>query len=191
MNRELWLTQKVTMLNSAFGLILAVFFAILGAIALAGFALIIGGIYLIIKKRINIEIPVIYTKQIQEDLRFDGFARKATRDQAQYIKGAMGTKIVSGIEPQEGDIVIEKYYSSAFYGTPLTSFLVGLKVDTLLITGGTTSGCVRTTCIDAISRNYNVGVLVACVYDRIELFMNDFIKFIYFCGCVGSIADII
>lgn len=111
--------------------------------------------------------PVIYTRQVQKDLAFDGFSAKAVRDSSEYLEGAKGTSIVDCIAPQEGDLVIDKSYASAFYGTVLLSVLIKLKVDTLVVTGGTTGGCVRATCVDAISRNFDVAVVEDCVYDRI------------------------
>ena len=113
------------------------------------------------------KFPVIYTRQVQKDIAFDGFSAKAVRNSSEYLEGAKGTSIVDGIAPQEGDVVIEKCYASAFYGTPLLSVLIKLRLDTLLVTGGTTSGCVRATCVDAISRNFDVAVVEDCVYDRI------------------------
>lgn len=115
------------------------------------------------------KIPVIYTRQVQKDLAFDGFAKKTIRKRDCFINGHFGTKIVDEIAPLAEDIVIDKSYSSAFYGTPLVSYLNGLRVDTILITGGVTSGCVRATAIDAISRNYNVAIIEDCVFDRIEI----------------------
>jgi len=112
--------------------------------------------------------PIIYTRQVQKSIAFDGFAAKATRSSSEYLEGAKGTRIVEEIAPQEGDVVIEKSYASAFYGTPLMSVLIKLKVDTLIVTGGTTGGCVRATCVDAISRNFDVAVVEDCVYDRIS-----------------------
>lgn len=73
------------------------------------------------------------------------------------------------IAPLEEDLVVDKSYASAFYGTPMVSYLNGLRVDTILITGGTTSGCVRATTVDAITRNYDVAVVGDCVFDRIEV----------------------
>lgn len=113
-------------------------------------------------------IPVIYTKHVQDDIKFDGFAAKVYRDQSQYLKGAKGTMIIEELAPFKGDIIIDKSYASAFYGTPLLSYLVKLQADSIIIVGGTTSGCVRAACVDAISRNYNVAVLYDCVYDRIS-----------------------
>lgn len=113
--------------------------------------------------------PVIYTRQVQKSVAFDGFAAKAVRDSSQYLEGSKGTSIVEEIAPVEGDLGIDKSYTSAFYGTPLLSILVKLKVDTLIVAGGTTGGCVRATCVDAISRNFDVAVVEDCVFDRISV----------------------
>jgi nicotinamidase-related amidase len=112
--------------------------------------------------------PVLYTRQVQKIIAFDGFAAKAARSSSQYLGGTKGTSIVEEIAPQEGDVVIDKSYASAFYGTPLLSVLIKLKVDTLIVAGGTTGGCVRATCVDAISRNFDVAVVEDCVFDRIS-----------------------
>jgi len=112
--------------------------------------------------------PIVYTRQVQKSIAFDGFAAKADRSSSQYLDGSKGTSIVEAIAPQEGDFVIDKSYASAFYGTPLLSVLIKLKVDTLIVAGGTTGGCVRATCVDAISRNFDVAVVEDCVYDRIS-----------------------
>jgi nicotinamidase-related amidase len=112
--------------------------------------------------------PIVYTQQVQKSIVFDGFAAKADRSSSQYLDGSKGTSIVEAIAPQEGDFVIDKSYASAFYGTPLLSILIKLKVDTLIVAGGTTGGCVRATCVDAISRNFDVAVVEDCVYDRIS-----------------------
>ena len=116
------------------------------------------------------KIPIVYTRQVQrKTLAFDGFARKADRKSESFLEGHKGTEIVDEIAPQGGDLVVDKSYSSAFYGTPMVSYLNGLGVDTILMTGGTTSGCLRATTVDAISRNYNVAVIEDCVFDRIEI----------------------
>jgi maleamate amidohydrolase len=111
---------------------------------------------------------ILYTRQVRKGRAFDGFAAKADRSSSQYLEGSKGTSIVETIAPQEGDFVIDKGYASAFYGTPLLSVLIRLKVDTLIVAGGTTGGCVRATCVDAISRNFDVAVVEDCVYDRIS-----------------------
>lgn len=113
-------------------------------------------------------IPVIYTRHTQRNLKFDGFAAKTRRDPSNYLEGSKGVQIIEALSPAEGDIIVDKQYSSAFYGTPLQSYLIKLGVDTLVVTGGTTSGCVRAFCVDAVSRNFNVALLEDAVFDRIS-----------------------
>jgi len=67
------------------------------------------------------------------------------------------------------DLVIVKKYASGFFGTYLASTLTMKTVDTLIVTGMTTSGCVRATVVDAFSYNYVVVVPEECVADRGEL----------------------
>lgn len=70
------------------------------------------------------------------------------------------------IQPQDGDILVAKKHPSAFFGTALTSYLIDLGVDTLVITGCSTSGCVRSSVVDAFSLNFKVLVPYDAVYDR-------------------------
>jgi nicotinamidase-related amidase len=73
---------------------------------------------------------------------------------------------VAEIAPQPRDIVICKQKPSVFFGTPLASFLTLLGADSLIVTGTTTSGCVRATVIDAFSHNYRVSVVEEGCFDR-------------------------
>ena len=79
---------------------------------------------------------------------------------------AKGYEFVEDIAPAAGDIILPKKHPSAFFGTPLTSHLIDLGVDTLVITGCTTSGCVRSSVTDAFALNFKVIVPDDCVYDR-------------------------
>lgn len=115
-------------------------------------------------------IPVMYTRNVQKKtIQFDSFAVKADRDNSKYIDGRPETQIVDDIKPDIDDIVVDKSYASAFYGTPLLSYLIKMGVDSLIIVGGSSSGCVRATAVDAVTRNFNVAVIEDAVYDRIEL----------------------
>ena len=76
--------------------------------------------------------------------------------------------IVDEIAPRDGESVIDKTYASAFYGTDLLSRLVGDGVDTLVIVGNSTSGCVRATTVDAQQHGFNVVLPQECLFDRIE-----------------------
>ena len=71
-----------------------------------------------------------------------------------------------GVKPE--DVVIQKTKPSAFFGTPLLSFLIDLKVDSLIVCGGTTSGCVRAAVIDAFSQNLRCAVVAEGCFDRLE-----------------------
>ncbi len=77
-----------------------------------------------------------------------------------------GNTIVQEIAPQPRDIVIAKHKPSAFFGTPLQSFMVQHGVDSLLLVGTTTSGCVRATAVDAFSNNYRIAVVEEGCFDR-------------------------
>ena len=79
---------------------------------------------------------------------------------------AHGYDFVKEVAPVDGDILIPKKHPSAFFGTALASHLVDLAVDTLVVTGCTTSGCVRGTVVDAFSYSFKVVVPEECVYDR-------------------------
>jgi nicotinamidase-related amidase len=76
--------------------------------------------------------------------------------------------IVDPVAPEEGDTVIDKSYASAFYGTDLVSRLIRADVDTVVIVGNSTSGCVRATAVDAQSNGFNVVLPQECIFDRIE-----------------------
>jgi maleamate amidohydrolase len=73
------------------------------------------------------------------------------------------------IAPRPDEPVIVKGKPSAFFGTPLHSMLTFLNVDTLIITGMVTSGCVRATVDDAFSYDYRVIIPEECVADRAEI----------------------
>jgi maleamate amidohydrolase len=77
-----------------------------------------------------------------------------------------GYDFVEEISPKGNDILLPKKHPSAFFGTPLTSYLIDLKADTLVVTGCTTSGCVRGTVVDAFAYNFRCLVPEDACYDR-------------------------
>ena len=79
---------------------------------------------------------------------------------------ARGYEFVAEVAPRAGDVLLPKKHPSAFFGTALCSHLIDLAVDTVVVTGCTTSGCVRGTVVDAFSLNFKVAVPLDCVYDR-------------------------
>lgn len=77
-------------------------------------------------------------------------------------------EIVSEVAPVDGELTIRKGAPSAFWGTPLLGYLNQHRVDTVLVAGESTSGCVRATVVDAASNRFRVAVLEECVFDRHE-----------------------
>lgn len=74
--------------------------------------------------------------------------------------------IRSDFKPQKGDVVITKQRASAFYGTPLAAHLTQLGVQTVIVCGESTSGCVRASAVDAYSHGYHVVLAEECCFDR-------------------------
>lgn len=76
--------------------------------------------------------------------------------------------IMESVAPIDGEVVLRKSAPSAFWGTSLVGHLIGLGVDTLIIAGESTSGCVRATVVDGKSYRFKVVVPEPCVFDRDE-----------------------
>lgn len=115
-------------------------------------------------------LPVFYSTSMEErsDSLGRGLWRSSRNAEQGGVPGFVGSDIVAEIAPQPRDVVLRKSKPSAFFGTGLLHYLLELKIDTLLVTGTTTSGCVRATVIDAFSHNFNVAVVEECTFDRGE-----------------------
>jgi len=113
------------------------------------------------------EIPVIFTNVVYTEGGKDGgvFFRKIGALQA-FIKGNPMGDFSPSLEPEDGELVISKHYASAFFGTSLASTLTAMTVDTLIITGLSTSGCVRATAVDACQHGFIPMVVREAVGDR-------------------------
>ena len=96
--------------------------------------------------------------------------RTDTPDSLQNIKrGSDRHRFDERLEiDEEVDAVYTKRMPSAFFETPLSSFLTWHKVDTIVVTGGSTSGCVRATAVDSLSHGYRTIVPMECVADKHE-----------------------
>ena len=78
------------------------------------------------------------------------------------------------VQPEAGEMVIGKQYASAFFGTPLAATLRAGGVDTLVIAGVSTSGCVRATAMDALNSGFRPQVVrQACADRSVELHENN------------------
>jgi nicotinamidase-related amidase len=82
--------------------------------------------------------------------------------------GTRWPEIDARIAPREGEPVLMKLFASSFFGTALSAMLTAHGVDTVIVTGASTSGCVRATVVDALQYGYKVVVPREAVADRIE-----------------------
>lgn len=100
-----------------------------------------------------------------------GFDAGRLSDKVPAIMGiaAKGYEFVAEIAPTEKDILVPKKHPSAFFGTPLASYLINTGADTLVVTGCSTSGCVRGTVVDGFAYNFRVMVPQDAVFDRSEV----------------------
>lgn len=118
-------------------------------------------------------LPVVWTHVAYMDNAADAGVwgtRTDTPDSLQNIKyGSERTEFDDRltIDPAV-DAVYTKRMPSAFFETPLQSFLTWHKVDTVVVTGGSTSGCVRATAVDSLSYGYRTIVPIECVADKHE-----------------------
>lgn len=71
-----------------------------------------------------------------------------------------------GVEPLQSELVVTKQYASAFFGTSLSSTLTSAKIDTVIVAGCSTSGCIRATSVDGAQHGFRVIVPRECVGDR-------------------------
>src|SRR5699024_5141736 len=119
------------------------------------------------------KLPVVWTyvayMESGEDCGVWG-TRTDTPDSLQNIKvGSERSKLDARLDVDYvNDIVINKRMASAFFETHLRSLMVWHQCDSVILTGGSTSGCVRATAIDAISNGYKVSVVEECVADKHE-----------------------
>jgi len=118
-------------------------------------------------------VPVIYTTGVRRDDNWDAGSwswKNDRSDEDRTTKTALanidGNEIVAPIAPGPQDIVIYKQKPSGFFGTNLASYLTLLGCDSLIVTGTTTSGCVRASVLDAFSLNYRITLAEEGCFDR-------------------------
>jgi maleamate amidohydrolase len=100
-------------------------------------------------------IPVIYTNVVYQKHALNGgrFYQKA-KPLRHFLEGSPMGAWPAGLEVRDDELVVSKQYPSAFFGTSLAPTLTTWAIDTLIITGLTTSGCVRATCLDACCHGF-------------------------------------
>ncbi len=112
-------------------------------------------------------VPVILTEvSLRPDGRDGGrFFEKALPLKA-FIHGSKTAEFAQGLTPFADEIIVSKQYPSAFFGTSLASTLVAGGHDSVILTGLTTSGCVRASCVDAVSHGFITTVVGDACGDR-------------------------
>ena len=113
------------------------------------------------------ELPIAFTRIVYAD---DGanagvFCMKAPNLRI-LTESHPVSQVVPELAPRPGELVLRKTEPSAFFGTGLAAWLVQKGADTVVVTGCTTSGCVRATVVDAMSHNFRPIVARDCVGDR-------------------------
>jgi maleamate amidohydrolase len=113
-------------------------------------------------------LPVAFTT-----VAYDDAGRQAAAVFIEKVPALLALEAGSGwveidprIAPLEGEPVLTKLWASAFHGTPLATFLTAQACDSLVVTGASTSGCIRATAVDALQHGYRVLVPSDAVGDR-------------------------
>ena len=114
-------------------------------------------------------VPVVFTNVVYRAGGADGglFYRKVPALEA-FIEGSPLGDFPPTLQPRVDEVVVTKQYASAFFGTSLASTLAAAGIDSLLITGFSTSGCVRATALDALQHGFVPLVVADACGDRDE-----------------------
>ncbi len=116
------------------------------------------------------EVPVVFTViAYHPTLKDGGLLVKKVPVLGNYRMDSDAVQIDPRLEVKPSDPVLVKKYASCFYGTPLASILVSQGIDTLIITGCITSGCIRATAVDSIQHGFYTVIPRECVADRARI----------------------
>ncbi|MGB6535178.1 MAG: isochorismatase family protein [Xanthobacteraceae bacterium] len=109
------------------------------------------------------DVPVIYTTRHADTGGVHSTHRKLSREKDDIYD------LRAELAPQPGELVIYKERASAFFGTPLIAHLQRMRINSLIICGESTSGCVRTSTVDAYSYGFHSVLVEECTYDRSKI----------------------
>lgn len=109
------------------------------------------------------QLPICFTHSDQADTPFTG---KATKSKKAVSPKSHAEEFPPAVAPRAGEWVLAKTKASAFFGTPLTTWLVRERIDTLVFCGVSTSGCVRASVVDGFSHGFATVVVDDCCFDR-------------------------
>lgn len=111
-------------------------------------------------------LPIIYTtRETRPETQGIGRGIQSTHRRSQPLD-PRAYEIREEFRPQPGDLIIYKQRASAFFGTPLVAHLTRMGIDTVIVCGESTSGCVRASVVDAYSYGFHVVVVEECCFDR-------------------------
>jgi nicotinamidase-related amidase len=112
-------------------------------------------------------IPIIYTTvAYAADGRDGGIFLEKVPALRKLTSDSPLAQIVPELPPAPGELVIEKKYASAFFGTHIAATLTAARVDTVILVGCSTSGCIRASAVDGMQHGFRVIVPRECVGDR-------------------------
>lgn len=124
----------------------------------------------------EVGVPVIYVQmtvladhssesaaQIRFNMRLHSTSHPRTEPLLYTVEGTSGQEIIPELAPQPGDLVVRKYRSSGFWGTNLDMLLRSNRIESVIVTGCTTEGCVESTARDAQFNDYYVVLPEDCV----------------------------
>ncbi len=114
-------------------------------------------------------LPIAFTTiEYDADFRDAGVFIKKVPSLAVLLRGSPMCRIDDRIAPKTGEYIVSKKYASSFFGTNLDTYLRTHGVDTLVITGCTTSGCVRASAVDSLQYGYQTIVVRDACGDRAQ-----------------------
>ncbi len=111
-------------------------------------------------------LPIFYSTAIWKAGVVETGLWKRTPEVHRALRDPKAYRIVDELAPREGEPVVTKNVPSAFFGTDLLRMLVMQRVDTVVVTGMSTSGCVYATAVDAFSHGFRTIIPEECVADR-------------------------
>ncbi len=111
-------------------------------------------------------LPIVHTTVEYQENGLDGgiFVEKIPTLR-KLVKGSRWTQFTDRVAPDSRGIIVSKRYASAFFGTHLGASLTAQRVDSLVIVGVSTSGCIRASTVDALQYGYRTIVVADCVID--------------------------
>ena len=117
----------------------------------------------------HLDLPIAFTSHVYAtDRSEDGIFNMKSPGLSKLVPNTRATAIVDQLEPRPGERVIGKHYPSGFFATDLANWLARRGVDTAIVTGCTTSGCVRATVVDAMGHGFRPIVPAECSGDRAQ-----------------------